>query len=152
MHAMVVFERQGARGVHRNVPLACNQCQFSAGSSLNGIFWDTARDALQFYRMWRNPTMTQIWKNIWNAFTCPPPGKNCNVKQACGPRPVFIEGGANAVRDPADGNIRWQLYMIIGREIQCVKEGNGEDVSIDIPDPPRQEPPQPPSPGPTASV
>lgn len=149
---MVVFERQGNRGVPAITPPACNQCQYSEARGDDNILWDTARDAAQFYVLaWRNPTIQTLWTAIWNAFNCPPPGKNCNIKQACGNNPTFLEGGAVPVVDPADGNIRWQLYMIVGREIQCVNDGNGCDVPIEIPEIPIPEPlPQPsPSPNPT---
>jgi hypothetical protein len=130
---MVIFERQGQQGASLNTPPDCDVWQYYEGRANFGQTWDTVRDARQAYTILRGNLARQLWTRLWNGFNCPPPGKQCNIKQACENNPVFIEGGADLVQDP-DGNLRWRVYMILGRQIKCTNTGNGSDVTPNIPD------------------
>ena len=54
------------------------------------------------------------------------------MKKDCGPKPIYIEAGAETVVD-GDGETRWAVYVKLGREIQCVGNDTGKDVEMEDP-------------------
>jgi hypothetical protein len=95
----------------------------------------------------------EVWDALWTRFQCV--NKECANKDPCGAKPTYFEYGSITVQvplpAPAPPLIVWQLYIVVAREIRCVKDGGGKDVTPQIPKikdmPPPPEPPGKGAPG-----
>ena len=128
----------------------CDICEPTMATALAiNLIYDTERDARTTYNAFAQAlfdrTAPFIWAGLWNNFQCT--NQNCQNKDPCGAAPTWIEIGANPIQNAA-GNIVWQLYVEIAREIQCVAEGGGEDCPPEWPEIPEQPQPSPPQPSP----
>lgn len=129
---MGVYERSGRRGTPANTPRDCNQCQYTEAEATHPVLIDTDRDAFELYQYIRDGLIRSAWTNAWNSFRCPPPNRDCRTKEPCEDTPIYIEGGGRLVRGP-DGFEKFQIYVIVGRRIQCTDGNRRDDVPPRIP-------------------
>lgn len=132
MASREVFDRSGKREEPADTPKKCNDCQYTETTVNFPGWWDTVHDASNIYNILRVAVMGEAWAKLWNSFTCPPPGEECNVHEACSPKPAYIEGFAVLAKAP-DTNMRWRVSMTLGRKIKCVGTGAGKDVPLEPP-------------------
>jgi hypothetical protein len=153
----IPYEQQGAKPPppSADTPQDCDTCQYFEEPVTIDPGWDTERDARLFYftsfvPFLRTDIAKKIWSDEWQKFKCPPPGKDCKIREACENKPWYLEGGSFAWPDPKDKDKfgRWFIYFKLGRRIKCVKSGKDEDVTPEIPGIPPPAPPgtQPPPP------
>lgn len=143
----IVFDRSGTREKDpKHAPPDCNSCQYAEGTSTRPGLWDTPHDVENFFNITRTQALVEVWAALWRDFECFPDdkSKSCKTRQACSAKPTFIEAFAELVRDP-DSNLRWRLYVTLGRKIRCVEEADGKDARPEIPaveKPKEEEPPK----------
>jgi hypothetical protein len=116
---------------------ACNKCEPTMGSITPNQAFDTERDALVAWRLFRKNIVDawgkSVWDKLWNDFKCT--NAECKNKKACGNAPTYIEVGSKLFRPPGQP-AQWKLYLILAREIQCVKDTPPpKDVPPEFPNP-----------------
>jgi hypothetical protein len=140
-----IFDQSGKREPDpKSSSKECDQCQYTEGSLPFPGYWDSVHDAQSIYSILREAVIKELWAKLWKEFKCDPPSdKDCKVRESCSAAPAYLEGGAVLGKAP-DGNIRWQVYVLVGRKIRCIKEGTGKDDEPKIP--PAKKPEEPPPP------
>lgn len=86
-----------------------------------------------------------LWRKLWEDFKCPP--KKCPNKEARKATPIWVKVSWTKVKNRA-GKDRFQIYVELAREIQCLPEGDGKDKSVKLPRKLTQKPPPKPKPPP----
>jgi hypothetical protein len=136
------FESTGERGKSHDTPEDCDTCQYiELVTDVHG-YWDTVHDARQIYWMVRPSVTAGLWKACWDKFHCPPPDKKCDIRKACKSEPTVVWGWADLKKTPGDNILRWVVYVLVGRKIQCVKDGPEKDIEPQIPAAPKDDKPQ----------
>jgi hypothetical protein len=59
----------------------------------------------------------EAWAKIWNAFSCPPPGKQCKKKHSCGDTPTYVSVFS---RENPFGE--FYLEVMVSRKLECIEE------------------------------
>ena len=126
----------------------CDVCVPTMGVvEFGNLIYDSERDARvtfnAFGQIIFNGGGATVWALLWQGFTCT--NQRCKNKDPCGAAPTWVEVGSQQFVNPA-GNIQWQMYFELAREIQCITEGDGEDCPPELPPITPPEPQPPPSP------
>jgi hypothetical protein len=130
---------------------ACNKCEPTLGNIVPDAPFDTERDALVAWQLFRKNLVEtwgkRVWDKLWDDFKCT--NNECKNKKACGNTPTYIEVGTKLSRKPPGGLAQFKLYLVLAREIQCVKETPApKDVPPTFPDPTPKKKDGPPKKGP----
>ena len=156
----VIYFRQGNKPNNpANQTNVCDHCQPTmVERTYPNLTYDTEKDARTTFKAFGKAWLAEVgksaWDDLWKAFKCT--NQQCTKKKACGNKPTYVEAGVDVVQPAPGGNLVFQYYLVLAREIQCVKaDGAAEnDEAPEIPDP---FPPKPRSEGgppanPSASV
>ena len=134
-------------------PFVCGDCMPVGAMQLDTGFSFTsegsARTASQSGRQSLiDRLFAQAWRNAESVFECPPPDDDdCTVKVSCGQQAHYLEIGCMVSlvnNPPAIPTVEFNLYLLVERELKCMKPKDAPPSDEAIPKPP--EPPRVPTP------